>query len=176
MCKITHCIKNQTGLLFRSMWKIPLTWNFYNSGAGCFLLLYFWIKGRWLNPKNGKHWFFILLDGAALLGLQGLSVIIFDKRTLSNFEVKPAYPMNAASNLNSLCCVAHIRGQSDFFWLLAWDNLCKAQHKHIRNEWSQEHPVKIQFRGQDKTFLHNPIFDDILTTPYTFKRCLCFSC
>ena len=57
----------------------------------------------------------MLLDGAALLGLQGLSVIILDKRTLSNFEVKPAYPMNAASNLNSLCCVAHIRGQSDFF-------------------------------------------------------------
>ena len=107
-----------------------------------------------------------------------LSVIIFAKRTLSNFEVKPAYPMNAASNLNSLCCVAHIRGQSDFFWLLAWDNLCKAQHKHIRNEWSQEHPVKIQFLGQDRglTFLHNPIFDDILTTPYPFKRYMCFSC
>ena len=123
-----------------------------------------------------KKWQALVFHVTALFGLQGLSVIILDKRTLSNFEVKPAYPMNAASNLNFLCCVAHIRGQSDFFWLLAWDNLCKAQHKHIRNEWSQEHPVKIQFRGQDKTFLHNPIFDDILTTPYTFKRCLCFSC
>ena len=151
------------------MLKNSLTWNFYNSAAD--FLLYFWIKGRWLKPKNGKHWFFMLLDGAALLGLQSLSVIIFDKRTLSNFEVKPVYPMNAASNLNSLCCVAHIRGQSDFFWLLAWDNLCKAQHKHIRNEWSQEHPVKIQFPGQDKTYLHNPIFDDILMTPENAEKC-----
>ena len=56
----------------------------------------------------------MLLDGAALLGLQGLSAIIFDKRTLSNFEVKPTYPMNAASNLNSLCCVAHMRGNLTF--------------------------------------------------------------
>ena len=124
-----------------------------------------------------KKWQALVFHVTALFGLQGLSVIILDKRTLSNFEVKPAYPMNAASNLNSLCCVAHIRGQSDFFWLLAWDNLCKAQHKHIRNEWSQEHPVKIQLLGQDRgfTFLHNLIFDDILTTPsYPFKRYMYF--
>ena len=132
MCKIRHCIKNQTGLLLRSMWK-----NFPH--------LKLLQQRRWL-------FFFVFLD-------------------LWNFEVKPVYPMNAASNLNSLCCVAHIRGQSDFFWLLAWDNLCKAQHKHIRNEWSQEHPVKIQFLGQDRglTFLHNPFFDEILTTPYVFQ-------
>ena len=38
--------------------------------------------------------------------------------------------------------------------------------------------MKIQFLGQDRglTFLHNPIFDDILTTPYPFKRYMCFSC
>ena len=62
-----------------------------------------------------KKWQALVFHVTALFGLQGLSAIIFDKRTLSNFEVKPAYPMNAASNLNSLCCVAHIRGQSDFF-------------------------------------------------------------
>ena len=62
-----------------------------------------------------KKWQTLVFHVTALFGLQGLSVIILDKRTLSNFEVKPAYPMNAASNLNSLCCVAHIRGQSDFF-------------------------------------------------------------